>query len=659
MSAHASGDETPTSPDLSGGDPDVVAPEDRGGRRGWPRARRVIGSDWFLGLLLTLLCWPYSKGDLAPYAGFDPSWNAALAMAARQGIRFGTHVAFAYGPLGFLADWSLYYTTTTLLAYAFMIGFFTIMFGLWLKALRRRAPLVVAFVTVFVAGCVSVGVVAHQYTGGAEKILPVALLAGVYVLTRRRTERIPDLAWLGLGVGTGIFTLIKMSVGAAVLLVVLITLVCMAGPRLRPLALYAGSTVASGALGWFATGNGFGNLVPFARSTLAIVSGYGPAVETEDPTRWYTYWLAAAMMIVVLAFALSTARRQGRRQGAGIGTVTVLVLWLLFKEGFTRHDQFHDPVFFGALSLVVVAVSTLADWRPTTAAALAATLVAVLAFGSVPPPLKIPGSGAWHFLDEMSALLSPDQRAQIVSSDQAELRIYYSMPGPIVAAMAGHTVDVDPWEQTVAWADPAVRFDPLPGLQGYSTYTGYLDQLDVNDLASADAPTYILRQLPDAPDGGDPVFEPPATELAIECRYRQVVASGGWQLVKRVPDRCGPPVTLETISTGFGKWVAVPQPGPGQIMTATFKLSMGLAWAAESEVFKPTTLSLLADSGEANYRFIAGTAADTHVLVSASNLGWTRDFTSFPITSLELTVGGRGTTSSGVQVTFSVVPMSN
>ena len=94
----------------------------------------------------------------------------------------------------------------------------------------------------------------------------------------------------------------------------------------------------------------------------------------------------------------------------------------------------------------------------------------------------------------------------------------------MLSLMRGKTVYVSPWEETVIWSHPHIRFDPLPVVQDYSAYTPTLDQLDARFLVSVQAPQYILRQPTDALDGRNPIFEPPATQLAIECRYREVAA---------------------------------------------------------------------------------------------------------------------------------------
>jgi len=223
--------------------------------------------------------------------------------------------------------------------------------------------------------------------------------------------------------------------------------------------------------------------------------------------------------------------------------------------------------------------------------------------------------------------------------------------------MQGQTVDVSPWEQTVAWVYPRIRFDPLPVIQDYSAYTSSLDQLDASYLASSEAPRFILVQPGMAVDGRNPAFEPPTTQVAIDCRYHQVAGSPVWQLLERGSDRCEQPHYLGTVSTGFGHWVGVPTALPGHAVVARFQLSLGWFFSLESLVFKPPTVYMQYDGSRLNsWRFIAATATDLHLLQAPSTLGYYRGFVPPPVTSLRFTVAGGSPTTTGVRVSFYQVP---
>ena len=88
----------------------------------WRVAARVGTSSVFLGALLAAASWPGTAASLAPYAGLDGSWQAAMAMAAHQHLPFGTQVIWTYGPLGFLTSGQLYYAGTAIVAFLFKLA---------------------------------------------------------------------------------------------------------------------------------------------------------------------------------------------------------------------------------------------------------------------------------------------------------------------------------------------------------------------------------------------------------------------------------------------------------------------------------------------------------------------------------------------------------
>jgi hypothetical protein len=228
----------------------------------------------------------------------------------------------------------------------------------------------------------------------------------------------------------------------------------------------------------------------------------------------------------------------------------------------------------------------------------------------------------------------------------------------MVAAMRGRTVDVSPWEQTVVWTFPGFHFDPLPVIQDYGAYTPSLDQLDTDYLASLSAPRFILRQPPQAIDGKNASFEPPATQLEIECRYREVAATPTWQLLQRRNDRCGHLRRLGVTTTGLDQRVRVPAAPGGDEVVATFNLPDSLWSKLESLVYKPPNVFFTANDGKESWRFVTATGPDLHILRASSALGYSPAFLPVPIRNLEFSVSGEGPTLSGITVSFYAVPMS-
>ena len=125
-------------------DEEPAAEEDQPDRRRhWTQAPmvRILGSSWLLGTLLTITAMPLWIPT--PGTGLDPSWQAAMHVAARSGLDFGSGVDFTYGPLGFLAIPSLYYVSTGVLAglFTFVLRLVTVVALLWSARQSLGLPL--------------------------------------------------------------------------------------------------------------------------------------------------------------------------------------------------------------------------------------------------------------------------------------------------------------------------------------------------------------------------------------------------------------------------------------------------------------------------------------------------------------------------------------
>jgi len=627
---------------------------------GASRWKPLLTSNLFLGLVLAVLAWPTSTGRLIVASGIGSSWRAAITMAAHDHLAFGSRVVFTFGPLGFLVSPQLFFISNTVLAFLFALAFLTTIFGTLTWVLRHTLPVAAAAVVAYFVGGMSL--VSARYFGtnvAVEDVLALVLIVCVSVLIRGREDAAPRWIWIGLGGALGLFSLVKLSLGIGIGVALLITVVCLRSDRWRAAGAVALGAVPLFCLGWFGTGNGFGNLFAFARSSVDVISGYGAAMSLEDPTRSYSYWLASGAVVLIGACAAVSTRGMERRARIGVGLITFTTLWFLFKEGFVRHDA-HDLVFFVAAPIVLAAFAP--AWRSPAwlvTALLGMTIVTASVSGTVPELVTQPVQAARNFFGEAATMVSSHKQSAVIAQSRQELDDHFQLPTKMVRLMRGHTVDVSPWQQTAIWAHPGIQFDPLPVLQDYSAFTPSLDRLDTTFLASSRAPRYILRQPLASIDGRNSAFEPPATQLAIECRYRQVAADSVWQLLQRQPDRCGRSRLVGTVTTGPGHWVPVPSASTGEAVVASFQLSGSLWSDVESLVYKPPNVFLAANGGRQTWRFVAATGPEFHILQASSNLGYSSAFVPVHAGNLRFSIDGASPSPSGITISFYEIPLAS
>jgi hypothetical protein len=176
----------------------------------------------------------------------------------------------------------------------------------------------------------------------------------------------------------------------------------------------------------------------------------------------------------------------------------------------------------------------------------------------------------------------------------------------MVRQLRGHTVDSVPYEASAIWAyDLRWRQEPL--LQWYLAYD---EQLDAFNAARVQADRVLVQRTP-ATDAEVLAFQAPATYLALVCRYRELSATGSWEVLARTDDRCGRPHEIAKASFAAGETVHVP-PGKG-IVVAHVHVHRSAASRLVETVLKPFSVPHVTLGG-ITYRLVAGTASGPLVL---------------------------------------------
>lgn len=622
-------------------------------------AGRAVRSTWLLAIVLMVLGWNLSKAYLVPVAGLDPSWEGALQRSLALHMHYGTQVVFTYGPLGFLNTDSLYLPIAALAAFCWNVLIGIAVFGVLLRSLRDLLPLPAAFVAAYVAGC-SVWFLSRD----PEVVLALAFAVAIWSITGRYDRyRWTQLAALGLMLG--LFPLIKLSLGVGILVLAVIVVAFLPGDRLRSGAVIVSAALMAFAIGWFGTGNGMSNIVPYIRHSIPIVYGYGAAMVLEPSGVSWKPWLALAVIAIVGGLTISNWRQLPHRAAVGSTLCVIVTLWLLAKEAFVRLDGGHDIIFFAFVPIIIVVLRPRNPRVLVTGALAGSVAISYLVLGAVPSLAYRPDQSVRHFGGEVLALSTGGVRHQLESQGRSTMQATYGVPASMIQQMRGRTVDVDPWEQNVTWAYPGSKFDPLPVIQDYSAYTSSLDKLDASYLASSRAPSVILKEGPLAIDGRSPTFEPPMTQVDMECRYRQVLVSPSWQLLKRSADRCGPVRRLVSIETRASGFVHIPTVPPGEAVLATFGIPSPLGVGLESLLARPPEVCMNSRWAGGTwvggksfpFRFVVGTSTDLHLLQPSTKLGYSPPFVPLTIDSFSFSYCGSQREMAGVRVTFYEMPM--
>jgi hypothetical protein len=581
------------------------------------------------GLIVALLGW--QVGFQTPGAGLDPSWNAGLAMAVDQGLHFGKQVVFTYGPLGFLNTRMVFFGDLSVLSFLYASALYVLFCVGLVWALRRALPLVVAIVVAFVA-------VAWLPMPLLEIGLLTAVFACFWLLEGERSERALWIFVVAAATFAAPAALIKLSTGPLVAVILLIALI---GARAggRRIAAYVVIFLAEVVVLWLATGQSLGDVPAFVGHTIEISSGYSSAMlRSTDVAPWKV--TAAVIAAIGSGLALvagawlwggraadddGAARPDRARRWAGVA-IAALVYFGIYKEGVVRVDAGHLTVLFANAAVLWVAVGLGGRRRGLMLAA--AVIVFAISLPVRPAGLETqfnPVSNVRDAVEEARTLVSPGRRDQLIEFGHAAMESEYGLAPQGVAAVGDHTVAVEPWEIGAAWAYE-LDWDPLPVFQNYSAYTPQLDRLNAEAVEDPGGPERLLRHNPLVVQPEFPTadvddrflgWDPPEQARAVLCNFAPLWEDERWQVLGRVPDRCGPERELESVSAAAGEAVTVPTPGPGEVVLARVH-GAGVSGLERVQTFLFHAASRHAVvNGETRYRLIPETAGDGLLLRAA------------------------------------------
>ena len=578
-----------------------------------------------LGVLLAVLTWRHV--NFVPVDSLDPSWQAALHMAAHDRWP-SSRIVFTYGPLGFLAQADGFFASTVVLSALYVFAVQASLCAAIISVLRRTLGLPLAVVATFL-------LVAVAHTLGVINAVVVMVFVAAFGLLRGdHSVRSEGVLIAAGGAVAGTHLLIKFNTGVTILVIGAVTALFVERRAWQPAAIFLATAVGSLVAGWLVTGNGLADLVAFFDRSWQVASGYSEAMTVETGSRLIFYPVAAVVTAIAAALGWRASRDWPLRRRVGLALAGGMCLFAAFKLGFVRHDK-HDVDFFGEVLVVgavlagSVAAPAAGRRNAVPAAATAAFLTAHLmasgahALSTVNPLTELARAG-----EDLAILSSPARRERAVQRARTNLRSrYYHLTPSIVSVLRGHTIHIRPWETGIAWAYPEFRWQPVPVFQEYSAYTADLDHIDAAFYRSPEAPERILTQ-PLVIDIRNPDWESPAAMVALVCHYRELLADHPWQVLGRVANRCGSERRLAVVKAQVGETVAVPDTGnrDEMVIARIQGLDDSMLYRLRSTLWRAPEVHVRLDGGRRN-RLVPGTAANG-LLVRAprEQLGFSQPF---------------------------------
>lgn len=549
-------------------------------RRRWTSSRRFRGGVLFvIALLVVVVTWQPSP---TPGVGFDPSWQIGLHLAAQRGLDFGDEIVFPYGPLGFLLFPRL------------VAG------GTWALALVATLALRVALVAAVIAAAhrasgrllpaAAVGYLCAAALGSLVAIpgLLAALIALILIQTPLRPARAPWLVEPLLGALGALAMLMKLDGGVVATVVLAVAALSQGRPRWRSLARYLLGYVVVFVVGWLSTGNDLRDVPRWIGWSTQVVGGYTEGAVLSDAhlgAAWHYVVFGLCVAAVAVLAGIAWAHRPTAERAA-LSLVLLGALWVEFKHGFVRHDT------HAAEALLACGVMPLAlrwrdrRWSMPAFAVAAVGIVGALGAMNVDAWQRVAPSGLGAFGREARMLVAPERRDMTIERLRVRARRNLEIDPSIIDAIGTTPVHVAPDETAAVWAFD-LRWRPEPQFQAFSTWSAGLDRLNAARLASERGPHLVLRENVARLDRHNPIWESPRENLTLICDFRRRRFIGRWELLERIPSRCGPERVIALVSPDASGLVSVPRGGPDTIVSARIVASVGMWERARTLLFRP------------------------------------------------------------------------
>ena len=581
-----------------------------------PQRQFVADLRSFQGVMLALcLVLRGAPVSVAPSDGVDASWVLALNLARQERLQFGRAIQFTYGPWGYL-DNPLATSRPNLVS-----GIVFALFALTVAWLALRANLTKIMRPEFAAIASTAILVLVMPVGGASSVLLLGIVLAVMEYIAHSDT--PSCAWLpAFGAACAALLLqIKFSEGAFLTLVVLLS--CLFAPRRRlrrsaeAIVVYL---IATGTA-WYVGGQALGNLPRWFVDCLTLSRAFSDAMATDFQPNVLSYGLLIFTIVVIVSYIVRMAVTQGWRRVTGVSAVTVVVLYLAFREGTGRHDLGHEAYFY---LWVIPAIAWFARFhrsRPFRYAML--SLVVLLGYSGVSlSPLSV--RARWTQPTEVVA--SDSYQQYFLTKARASTQPKYNVSWSMRMAIAGHPMAIDGYESTLPWS---YNFDwrPAPYFQSYLAYTDADDTTNSNWLQNLPDNELILRPRVTAIDGRNSLWDPPRYVLGEMCTLRVVASDTKWLLLQKTnQNRCGAPSVVSDVRVRKGEAVAVPKVGPSQLLTMSFSADPPSLLVKAGRALNKPFVALQASTESASYRLPRALADGPLIVCVPSEIGWPSAF---------------------------------
>jgi hypothetical protein len=532
-----------------------------------PRQTTRAETLFYYGIFAILLAFtmPWLMESFAPTGDtLDVSWAWMLGYGLQHHLQWGQSILFTYGPLGSLAK-PYFYPDHMLWGMAALIRMASwITFGLGFALILSRIQPETKVFPRFALPVVIAWLIGAALVDLATQFAFIGILLLILALGDK-SKKIATISLLVAGILLAFGSLVKSTslIIAFFILCVYPLLWWYAQPQKQKLVrslLPLLSFVISFCALWALAGQDIVHLPAYVQGTLAIASGYTPAMSVHGKGLQTAAALIILFLFIIATFMLLFKKERTRLAQSLI--LGVMVFWA-WKEGFTRHDPGfggHAMAFFGTALLVAAVGLVLFSEKSQRSIVInvAGIYLLALTFALLPGASAFSANEIDNYSNFASLISSKAHREAQQNEETSAIASQFHLNPVLLSAVKNHSVNIIPWNLMMA---QGYHMDLVasPVFQAYSVYTPYLDHLNAQQIwegKSADKDIYTFASI----DGRYPIFDEPATFRALLTCYKTQYSGNPYTVLTR--SQCVKPklTTVDgKLNSHFNKWVLVPE----------------------------------------------------------------------------------------------------
>jgi hypothetical protein len=537
-----------------------------------------------------------------PSEGLDPSWAYAMNIVISQGWSIGEHVVFTFGPYAPVVTKTFHpdlYGMTMLASLYLAASFFLISHCVFKSSwIWVRIGFILTLWSVFY----------FPDTLFYIYFLMFYVYVGMNIANNRPLSWFDKLTFVLGSSCFGMIALIKGSLLIGCFLTISLSAyaICISSNYKRAVAVVL-IPLFSLMFFWLAASQDFESLPNYFSSLIPIVLGYTEAMSSKGSLTEIYYYLASGFLIIVLLMLFSK------------GVIFIrflliimfsLIIFLVFKSGFVRHDA-HALIASSTLLLISILAASLIAKR----ASIILLFLSFFSWYSV-------SINYTYFASVNPFVIINDRYVSALRGLRTQLDDYSELEKKYLSAIKNlknegqlldlkGTVDIYSYDQSYLIASGNI-WNPRPIFQSYSAYTKSLLEKNRDHLLGENSPDNIIFKIQPI-DGRLPSLEDGVSWPVLLAKYRPTkLLQESLYLERRVDAIIPQGEFTKRIDAGvYQIGESIQLPGKSDLLFATIKLKKSIGGKLVNTLFKPSQLEIklvLDDDSVYSYRMISGMA---------------------------------------------------